>query len=70
MKKYILGIRLAPGAVGGDRVIIDPKPLCGVTWAKGSLTVGAGTIYVEWSLDANGSVDLKYDIPARVERVK
>ena len=70
MKKYILGIRLAPGAVGGDRVIIDPKPLCGVTWAKGSLTVAAGTIYVEWSLDADGSINLKYDIPAGVERVK
>ena len=69
MKKYILGIRLAPDAVGGNRVVIDPRPLCGVTWAKGSLTVATGTIEVEWKLRENGSVDLSYSLPAGSVRV-
>jgi alpha-L-rhamnosidase len=70
MKKYILGIRLAPGAVGGDKVIIDPKPLCGVEWAKGSLSVATGTIEVEWKLRPDGSVDLKCKLPQGTERVE
>jgi hypothetical protein len=70
MKKYILGIRLAPGAVGGDKVIIDPKPLCGVEWAKGSLSVATGTIEVEWKLRPDGSVDIKCKLPQGTERVE
>jgi alpha-L-rhamnosidase len=70
MKKHILGVRLAPDAVGGDKVIIDPKPLCGVKWAKGSLTVATGTIHVEWSLRPDGSVDLDYTLPHGTERVE
>ena len=70
MKKYILGIRLAPDAVGGDKVIIDPRPLCGVKWAKGSLTVATGTIHVEWRLLDDGTIDLDYSLPSGSVRVR
>ena len=69
MKKYILGLRLAPDAVGGDKVIIDPKPLCGVKWAKGSLTVATGTVRMEWRLLDDGTVDLEYSLPSGSVRV-
>jgi hypothetical protein len=51
-------------------VIIDPKPLCGVKWAKGSLSVATGTIEVEWKLRPDGSVDLKCKLPQGTERVE
>lgn len=70
LTKYILGIRLAQGAVGGDRVVVDPHPLCGVTWAKGALGVGTGTVYVEWRKRPDGTLDISCRLPKGVTLVE
>lgn len=69
LKKYMLGIRLADDAVGGDKVVIDPHPMAGVDWAKGSITVAKGTISVEWKKRSDGTLDLSCSLPEGVTRV-
>ncbi len=70
LTKYVLGVRLAPGAVGGDRVIVAPHPLCDVTWARGALGVGTGTIYVEWRRKPDGGLDITCSLPRGSTRVE
>lgn len=69
LKKYMLGVRLADDAVGGDKVIIEPHPMAQVDWAKGSITVAKGTITVEWKKRSDGTLDLSYSLPVGVTRV-
>ena len=49
--EYILGIR--PLSPGYEKIIIDPKEISGLSWAKGHITVKSGVIQVEYSRGEN-----------------
>ena len=66
MMRGILGIRVAEDAVGCDKVIIDPKPVAGVKWAKGHLDTPRGRINVSWRLE-NGKLKVEKSLDESVK---
>ncbi len=47
-KKYLLGIRQAPGSIGYEKVLIDPFFPDDLQWAKGAFDSPNGRIEVAW----------------------
>ena len=67
---YVLGIRVAEDAVGGNRVIFRyPQSAGGITWAKGSIETRCGTVYRSWIADAKGNVIESHGCTGDVEMV-
>ncbi len=64
--KHVLGIAPADGAVGFDRITIRPKPVAGLTWAKGTYHSVKGSVFVEWKL-VDVKMKLKVSIPPGVQ---
>lgn len=66
MMKHLLGIEVAPDAIGANRVIIHPEAVAGVTWAKGSYRTPYGPVKMSWQQDSNRVVRMKVTIPGGV----
>jgi alpha-L-rhamnosidase len=49
--RFVLGIDLAPGAVGFDRLVLRPHPGGQLSWARGSYRSVRGPIASEWRRD-------------------
>ena len=67
--RSVLGISIPPDAVGCDKVIIDPHPVDGISWAKGTYRTPHGTISVSWRLRDDGTLDLSVDLPQGITRI-
>jgi alpha-L-rhamnosidase len=57
------GIRPDESGPGFRRVIIDPRPVGGVTWAKTTYDTAQGLVATEWRVK-NGKLTLNVNIPA------
>ena len=68
MVRHVLGIAVCGDAVGCDRVVIDPKPVAGVTSASGWLDTPKGRISVAWKL-ADGKLVVEKTVPEGIEVV-
>jgi alpha-L-rhamnosidase len=49
--RFVLGIELAPGAAGFDRLVLRPHPGGSLAYARGSFASVRGEIVSEWSRD-------------------
>jgi len=65
LMKHALGISVPEDAVGCDRVAIRPKPVAGLTWARGEYRSVRGPIKVDWKL-ADGKMRLAVELPKGV----
>ncbi len=63
--RYVLGIRVCEDAVGCDRVVIDPHPVCGLTSASGWFDTPKGRIEVAWKVE-DGRLNVKKILPEGV----
>lgn len=68
MVRWILGIRVAPDAIGCDKVEIDPHAAAGVTSASGWLDTPKGRIEVSWRL-VDGHMKVVKTLPAGISEV-
>ena len=67
---YVLGVRVADDAIGGNRVTIRyPRADCAITWAKGTLRTAAGTVKMSWNVDARGNVFESHEASDGIELV-
>jgi len=65
--KHVLGLTVPEDAAGSDRVVIHPKPVAGVTWAKGHwFCPGKGFVRVDWKI-MDGKMKLVVEIPRRMK---
>ncbi|MBP8802692.1 MAG: family 78 glycoside hydrolase catalytic domain [Kiritimatiellae bacterium] len=62
MMKHVLGIEVPDDAVGCNKVMIRPKPVAGLTWARGSYDTPHGPLRVDWKLDAD-QMKLTVEVP-------
>jgi len=60
--RVIGGIRPDESGPGFRRVIIDPRPVGGVTWAKATYDTVRGLVESEWRIE-NGKLTLKVHVP-------
>ncbi|MEO2130185.1 MAG: family 78 glycoside hydrolase catalytic domain [Microbacterium sp.] len=60
-------VGISPAAPGYARVLLDPRPGGGLTWARGSVRTPHGLVAVQWEQDAAGSVTVTYCAPDEVE---
>lgn len=67
--RSVLGIEIPPDAVGCDKIIIDPRPVEGIDWAKGEYRTPHGTVKVSWRRNADGTLDVSADIPQGITRL-
>lgn len=67
--QYLAGIRLVDeeGANGFKKIVIDPKPIAELDWARAEIKLPQGTLAAGWERDAKGAVKLKVDIPTGVD---
>ncbi len=63
--KHALGITVPDDAVGCDRVVIHPKPVAGLTEAKGEYKSVKGLVSVDWKL-SDGKMKLSVSLPQGV----
>lgn len=63
--KHALGIAVPEDAVGCDRVVIHPKPVAGLTGAKGEYRSVKGPVRVDWKI-ADGRMKLAVELPTGV----
>jgi alpha-L-rhamnosidase len=64
--KHALGISVPEDAAGCDRVVIRPKPVAGLTWAKGHwFCPGKGFVRVDWKR-MDGKTTLNVELPKGV----
>ena len=63
--RFVLGIELAPGATGFDRVVIRPYPGGQLTWAEGSFRSVRGPIVTSWRRDADVTT-VRVELPPNV----
>jgi len=63
--RFVLGIELAPGATGFERVVIRPHPGGSLTFAHGSFESVRGNIMTAWARDA-GRIQLDVELPPNV----
>lgn len=63
--KHALGIEVPEDAVGCDRVVIRPKAVAGLTWARGRFDTPHGPLGVDWKLEG-GQMKLAVDVPKGV----
>jgi len=63
--RFVLGIELAPGAAGFDRVILRPHPGGQLRWARGSYRSVRGLIASEWDNDGE-TFRLRAGLPPNV----
>lgn len=68
MVRHVLGIAVCDDAVGCDRVMIDPKPVAGVTSASGWLDTPKGRISVSWKL-VEGKLIVEKTVPKDIAEV-
>ena len=52
-------------AAGCDRLVIHPKPVAGLTWAKGEYRSAKGPVKVAWKI-SDGKMKLSVEVPAGV----
>ena len=64
--RYVLGIDLAPGAAGFERVVIRPNPGGSLTYARGSFRSVRGEISTAWARDG-GRFTLSVEVPPNVQ---
>jgi alpha-L-rhamnosidase len=60
---HTLGLRQEAESIGWERVVIEPVPGPGITWARGTHESPQGTISVDWRIQA-GRMELIAGIPA------
>ncbi|WP_159599610.1 family 78 glycoside hydrolase catalytic domain [Agromyces humi] len=60
---HTLGLRQDADSIGWERVVIEPVPGGGLTWARGSHDGPQGTITVEWRIEGE-RMSLTADIPS------
>lgn len=60
--KYLAGICPDPQAVGFDRIILQPRPVANLTWAKGRYDSIRGPIVSDWRIEG-GDFHWKVTIP-------
>ena len=63
--RFVLGIDLAPGAAGFDRLILRPHPGGQLSWARGSYRSVRGPIASHWRRDGE-SLALRVELPPNV----
>ncbi len=61
---HTLGLRQEADSNGWDRIVIEPVPGPGITFARGTHLSPQGMIAVEWRIDAS-RIEVIADIPAR-----
>lgn len=69
LMRYVLGIRVADDAVGGDRIVIDPHPVCGLKSASGWLETAKGRIVVSWTV-VDGKLQVVKTVPTGIALVE
>ena len=65
----ILGIEQCGGSIGYSKVRIKPADIKGLDRASGSITTPKGVISVSYTRKDDGTLDVKYDVPAGVKVV-
>jgi len=68
MVRHVLGISICDDAVGCDHIVIDPKPVAGVTSASGWFDTPKGRISVSWRLK-DGKMIVTKDVPEGITLV-
>jgi alpha-L-rhamnosidase len=61
--RTVLGIRPAPDGPGFSRIMLQPEPVAGLTWACGHFDSRHGRIRSDWRI-AEGTFHLEIEIPA------
>jgi alpha-L-rhamnosidase len=64
--RFVLGIDLAPGAVGFDRLVLRPHPGGSLTSAAGSYRSVRGRIGSSWQVSGGGELALRVSLPPNV----
>lgn len=66
--QYLAGIRLADGADanGFRKVVIDPKPIRDLAWARASLKLPKGVLASGWTR-VGDRLELSVEVPAGTE---
>ena len=62
--RTVLGIRPAPDGPGFSRIILQPEPVAGLTWARGHFDSRHGRILSDWRIAPEGTFHLEIEIPA------
>jgi len=68
--KHVLGIAVAPDALGCNRIRIAPHAVAGVTSASGHLDTPLGRISLSWTLREDGSIEQTLSVPNGVTMVE
>lgn len=63
--KHVLGVSPARDAVGFDKITIRPRPVAGLTWARGTYRSVRGAVQVEWQLK-DARMELSVTLPPGV----
>jgi alpha-L-rhamnosidase len=63
--RFVLGIELAPGATGFERVVVRPHPGGSLTYARGSFQSVRGAITTAWTREG-GRFTFDVEIPPNV----
>ena len=63
LHRYAAGLRQAPGSAGYERIIIEPRPGAGLTFAATSHHGPQGMIEVQWTTD-DGGLRLRAAVPS------
>jgi alpha-L-rhamnosidase len=63
--RFVLGLELAPGAVGFDRLAMRPHPGGELTWARGSFESVRGRIAAGWRVE-DGTLSYRIELPPGV----
>ena len=64
MPAAVLGVQ--PAEPGFGKVRIEPQTAC-LDHAEGNVITPKGNIYVSWKKDADGNIDLSYELPEGIE---
>lgn len=62
MIRHVLGVSVCDDAVGCDRIVIDPKPVAGVTSASGWMDTPRGRVTVSWRI-SGGRIVVEKSVP-------
>jgi len=63
--RYVLGIELAPGAAGFDRLVVRPHPGGSLSYARGSYKSARGEIRTAWRREG-GELEVDVELPPNV----
>jgi len=61
--RWVAGLSTDPLEPGHRKVLLQPRPATGLTWAKAAVDADQGPVSVAWEVDGDACFTATYDIP-------